>query len=522
MGGSSSSDSPTRFVPREELFIVDLDDAVRQMMDPASPYHEMGALLIMRRQLEQELRADRRHAAVLMQHDGQVRLVPPELQASHLDDLEWVQGAEPLLMNEPLPVVSVGAPSIQPSVVVDDNGSIAGAWLPTDGVDEPHAVAIRPPDDFAYEHEEDVEVDESLGDEADGDANRSGLEQTATGWYASPHRAEDPWTGEAKVREAQVREQLAAHDQLRHALERERELRDDVEAVELLSAAGRRALGSVESLLDNDDLWTKLTSAHREPLTSAEARQLERFNDAGLRGLLTGLGYREPPPVAELVDDTLISLALAHGSAVDVRRHERQVEAARRDLSTFAIRLRRLVSTSETQLPPSLARRVLRVADREGDAVMTAVAPVVLEAVGNLLFPGGGVAIKIGAAVGGVVSARVLALRPRQGSPTAAPVGGGDAQEDLGLAFRALAEVTDEGDRHFESHQEVDEVIARLWIIDEAIRLALQSEWDHESTYTLDRALKHLRAARHAAMAGQPISYDVQRASEHIARVFGA
>jgi hypothetical protein len=468
-----------------------------------------------------------------MRHGGQLWLVPPEVWDSRLDDEEWIQLAEPVLMTEPLRIVSPGEESHEPAVVTDAH-SIVGAWLPSNDVGEhAYAVAARPPDDYDYDYEqtpdEDVDAEQTLGDEAveaaseqtlgneaDEAASERDVEPEAPDRHAS-HRA----TGATRTLEGQVREQLAAHNQLRDALARERELRDDIEAVELLSAAGRRVLGSVETLLENEDLWTKFAKAEREPLTPAESRQLERFNDAGLRGLLTGLGYREPPPVAELVDDTLAALALAHGSAAEARRHERQVAAARIHLIFFARRLRRLVSTSETQLPPSLARRVLRVADREGDAVMSAVAPVVLEALGELLFPGAGVAIKLSAAVGGVVSARLLAQRPRPGSP-ATPLVASDAREDLGHAFRELTQIATEGEGPFAGHLSVDEVIAQLWIIDEAIRLALQTDEDYGSTFALANALTHLRAARGAAMEGRPINEHVRRASEQIASAFGA
>lgn len=284
---------------------------------------------------------------------------------------------------------------------------------------------------------------------------------------------------------------INAQRQLREALAREPGLLDDADAVALLEGAGRGVLSVVEGLLAEDAMWARFGSADAHDLSAEEVEQLARFADSGLRTLLEGLGYQEPPSINRLVDDTVERLYLAVIGHDDATVAARRVQRARADLSLFAIRLRRLIGSAyETR--PSLARRLLRAADRNADEVMTAVAPVLVETAAAALPGVGSLLAKLGAAVGGVLVARLGALR-RQRMPEVSEQSAADARE---RAQRALARV-----EQIASVQiaDGDELVLQSWIAEEAAR-RLQSYGAPHTT--VEPALRALRALRYAIAVG--------------------
>ena len=130
---------------------------------------------------------------------------------------------------------------------------------------------------------------------------------TAEETEQTAEQSERPWLADRD----ELKWYLAQHNALKDALERERQITDDQEAAELLRGAGRNVLSAVEIVLQDEVLWKRLASSTRAPLTADEIARVEGFTDAGLAGLLTGLGYREPPPLEELIGDTLTSFVEA-------------------------------------------------------------------------------------------------------------------------------------------------------------------------------------------------------------------
>ena len=333
---------------------------------------------------------------------------------------------------------------------------------------------------------------------------------TAEETEQTAEQSERPWLADRD----ELKWYLAQHNALKDALERERQITDDQEAAELLRGAGRNVLSAVEIVLQDEVLWKRLASSTRAPLTADEIARVEGFTDAGLAGLLTGLGYREPPPLEELIGDTLTSFVEAtqdpEGNASVA---ERRAGVARRELVIFTIRMRRLTGSSEGRMPPSLARRVLRKADREADDVLNAANGVLLPLAAEALFPGASLVAKLGAAAAGLVSQRLLALRPRIDDVAASNAEELDPPAALSRASRAVARLTAQADvvnglEPAGDGPAQDLTIAQAWVADQAIRELIAADPDdrlgwHQDLYD---ALESLKQTRVELLTGEPVT----------------
>lgn len=169
---------------------------------------------------------------------------------------------------------------------------------------------------------------------------------------------------------------FSAAARVEQALERERALRDQDEAIELLVAVGRELHDTLGGVLADDKLWQQLRREAEQPrLDDQQMRSLELLAGHEAAGALLVLGYEPPPPVGQLIDETLAAYAtvLALDPAPEVRAA--QLDAAFDALAAFQTRLHALLDDTGL-LPPAKRRGLLRRMLRGGARVALVIAPV--------------------------------------------------------------------------------------------------------------------------------------------------
>lgn len=207
-------------------------------------------------------------------------------------------------------------------------------------------------------------------------------------------RSGPPWERDLRRTRSLARDE----HRLRTALAAQEGRRFDVDTAQVLRERTEDLLETVALIAADDDFWGRLERAAAEPPTAAQLDRLREFDGAALTVLLEVSGYATPPPppVDELVDDTLADLA----AALD-RPDDRgvRIRAAQNSLITFTWRVRRQVTELElSPLEPSLLRASARRLGRAARWLLPKVAAVSAGAVVESLAPGSGVGLIVGAA----------------------------------------------------------------------------------------------------------------------------
>jgi len=191
--------------------------------------------------------------------------------------------------------------------------------------------------------------------------------------------------GEFKLRTA-----LAAHENARFDLKTAVILRDRVEDL----------LETVRLVAHDENLWSRLQE-NSGPLTDEQLDSLRKIDEPTFAVMLEAAGYRDPPPppVNELVDETLDALEIALQMNDPYERAQR-IADARAALITFTWRVRRQITT-DTPVQPSrlrvIARKLGRVARRFIPVVAGLAAGAIVEIYAPSLGLGVGVIVKIAA-----------------------------------------------------------------------------------------------------------------------------
>jgi hypothetical protein len=218
----------------------------------------------------------------------------------------------------------------------------------------------------------------------------------ANDWHDDDRfEAGPPWERDLRRTRSLARDE----HRLRTALAAQEGRRFDVDTAQVLRERTEDLLETVALIAADDDFWGRLERAAAEPPTAAQLDRLREFDGAALAVLLEVSGYATPPPppVDELVDDTLADLAAAldrpdGGGGARVR-------AAQNSLITFTWRVRRQVTELEpTPLEPSLLRASARRLGRAARWLLPKVTAVSAGAVVESLAPGSGIGLIVGAA----------------------------------------------------------------------------------------------------------------------------
>jgi hypothetical protein len=214
------------------------------------------------------------------------------------------------------------------------------------------------------------------------------------------------------------------------AVGRLEERRFDEETAQRLKDRLDDLLETMTTILYDEVFWDKLSSADRT-LTSAEVKRLADVRGAALADLLRMAGYVNPPkpPVEELVDETLSSLAVAlmaedpHGSGA--------VSQAQSHIASMLYRVRRQIDYASKR--PALSDHLILDAAR------------VLGSGARWLIPKAA-----GLAAGAIIEAHAPASRAGVPAAKAAAKLAGAAVETLSSLGTTLAAKALRGGRHSE------------------------------------------------------------------------
>jgi hypothetical protein len=153
---------------------------------------------------------------------------------------------------------------------------------------------------------------------------------------------------------------------------------DDTSAVRELVESGVSLYEALSALRDDNEFWATLETAS----TSDEALEIENRDDLALFyssqqvAALQVLGYQPPPPVQDLVDETLEALRALRELGLDSGERREQLDRARNRLELFLGRLEELLFQSD--LLPGARRRLLRRMLRSGAKLALLLAPIAL------------------------------------------------------------------------------------------------------------------------------------------------
>jgi hypothetical protein len=147
---------------------------------------------------------------------------------------------------------------------------------------------------------------------------------------------------------------------LRTALAEQENRRFDVDTALTVKYRVEDLLETVSLIVQDDDFWSRLTGVNRPP-SDQQLQRIRQLDPLAFAALLEAAGYASPPPppVDELVDDTIQSLITTMTSLRDVEIDE--VGGARWQLRTLVMRVRRQINEPEI---PELAPNILRSAAR--------------------------------------------------------------------------------------------------------------------------------------------------------------
>ncbi|MCR6485029.1 hypothetical protein M8542_19565 [Amycolatopsis sp. OK19-0408] len=157
----------------------------------------------------------------------------------------------------------------------------------------------------------------------------------------------------------EVRALVRDEGRLRQAVQRDQALRYDRDTAVELRERLDDLLESITALARDDQLWHVMAETADEPLTDEQFSTFADLAAGDLARLLEVFGYHcpPPPPVDELVDDTLDALGAARAVEGD---RAALVWAARWHLITFGMRVRRQIELAPPAAAPSTVRRVAR------------------------------------------------------------------------------------------------------------------------------------------------------------------
>jgi hypothetical protein len=174
--------------------------------------------------------------------------------------------------------------------------------------------------------------------------------------------------------EGRLRAALAEHDKRRFDLDTALTVRYRVE--DLLETVGL--------VVEDEDFWARLNDVNRPP-SFYQLERVRQLDPLAFAALLEAAGYASPPPppVDELVDDTIRALIAAVTSFTGTRID--QVGGARWQLQTLVMRVRKQISEQEVpELAPSILRSSARSLGRAArwliPRVVAATAGAVVEA----------------------------------------------------------------------------------------------------------------------------------------------
>lgn len=189
--------------------------------------------------------------------------------------------------------------------------------------------------------------------------------------------------------EGRLRVALAAHEKRRFDIDTALTVRFRVE--DLLETVGL--------IVQDNDFWTRLSDVNRPP-SSQQLDRVRQLDPLAFAALLEAAGYTSPPPppVDELVDDTIRALIVALTSFNGGRAD--QVGGARWQLQILVMRVRRQISEQETpELAPSVLRSAARSLGRAARWLIPRVVAATAGAVVEAHAPGSGVGLLVGRSV---------------------------------------------------------------------------------------------------------------------------
>src|SRR5262249_12876128 len=132
--------------------------------------------------------------------------------------------------------------------------------------------------------------------------------------------------------------------------------RFDVDTATTVKYRVEDLLETIGLIVQDDGFWARLTDVRRPP-SYEQLERVRQLDPPAFAALLEAAGYRSPPPppVDELVDDTIRALIVAVTSFRDCGID--RLGGARWQLRTLVIRVRKPVNEQEI---PELAPSVLR------------------------------------------------------------------------------------------------------------------------------------------------------------------
>jgi hypothetical protein len=310
--------------------------------------------------------------------------------------------------------------------------------------------------------------------------------------------------------ESRLRQALAAHEGRRF----------DVDTAQVLRERTEDLLETVDAIAHDDDFWERLERAAAEPLTADQLDRLRELDGTTLAVLLEASGYATPPPppVDELVDDTIADLATALDAAArplpdaawgqDDQRQ--RVRAAQNSLITFTWRVRKQVTElTPSPLEPSLLRASARRLGGAARWLLPKVAAVSAGVLVESVVPGTGIGLVVGAAAkkvaeeGVELAATLAAARIPDGTQDSpARVNGPPSGRPLHPVFVHSAALIDQ-----------------LHGLEEAGRDATDAWPDDSERDVARRAARHLRRLEEVMADADRLDPDARLGIQEIARV---
>jgi hypothetical protein len=180
---------------------------------------------------------------------------------------------------------------------------------------------------------------------------------------------------------------------LRAALAEHEKRRFDIDTALTVRYRVEDLLETVGLIVQDDDFWVRLADVDRPP-SSQQLERVRQLDPLAFAALLEAAGYVSPPPppVDELVDDTIRALIVAVTSFTGGRAD--QVGGARWQLQTLVMRVRKQISEQETpELAPSVLRSSARSLGRAARWLIPRVVAATAGAVVEAHAPGSGLGL---------------------------------------------------------------------------------------------------------------------------------
>jgi hypothetical protein len=197
---------------------------------------------------------------------------------------------------------------------------------------------------------------------------------------------------------------VQAHHRTVAALARDRELAADDEAFRALVRDGQELLANLEDVVADADFWSRLTSAAAGSavLTDEQRESLEHLSGSELTAVFETLRYAPPPPLETFIEDTLDALDLILESNLPGEVRAARVQNLKFELTTFVMRLRRLLNARTVVVAAGRERRRVRRALRWGSKLVPPLAAAVVGIAGESFLVNLGVDVTTSKIVGKV------------------------------------------------------------------------------------------------------------------------